>query len=133
MNLASLPDSVAEIPRLTDPAALGAGMRAVVRLPKDRYTTDLRAGCIDINPRGKGVVEAAITGHGFDGIVYRLRLVTGQPVIVEAATITDSYRAFLLAGTPPATLEELAAEETRLRNGVRFLAPGGWQPAIAGD
>jgi hypothetical protein len=114
---------------MTRPEALGQGVRAAVRLPKDRLLPAGRPDCLEglmENGLLRVTTETEMSGRN---VIFSLDFHDVSHPLAVRALVTDSYRNMLATRASGLSSVDISREQERLLHGITYLTPQGWQPA----
>jgi hypothetical protein len=110
------------------PEALGRGVRAALRFPKDDLLPAGRPDCIEGRMESGLFLVVTQTTILEREILFYLDLSdVRRPQVVRAALI-DAYRIKLATLAPGLTAADLSREQGRLSRRLTYLTPEGWRP-----
>jgi len=132
LTITAVDTSLAGLPDLADPAALGSGLRASFRFRNDRFATT-RAHVREISREERGYLRVAVRGAWYETtagncVLYYLDLKETANPVVRKVVFTDAYKVLIRSRFPETTEEDLRREADRLARSVRALTPAGWTP-----
>jgi hypothetical protein len=118
--------AVEEIPLMTDPEALEAGVLTALRFPKLRFGFEPRPGARGACRQADGMIEVDVA-EGVYEMIYSLRFPSLDRPLVEGMIFSDISRSRLAEMSGGGIgRHEIDDEEKRLGGAATILTPAGW-------